>query len=115
MDEAAKLYRRERSRKWRAAFLIDGQYIRITIHERGQCLDDDVFRRYIFDWEIDKPGRILFLKPFFLDFENNKAGEFYLAIGSIVFFGFELLIIVESSKKFLWSEVIRLTIALVNT
>jgi len=27
MDGAVKLYRRERSRKWQAAFQIDGQYI----------------------------------------------------------------------------------------
>jgi len=30
MDGAVKLYRRERSRKWQAAFQIDGQYIRIS-------------------------------------------------------------------------------------
>jgi glycosyltransferase involved in cell wall biosynthesis len=30
MDGAIKLYRRERSRKWQAAFQIDGQYIRIS-------------------------------------------------------------------------------------
>lgn len=30
MDGAAKFYRRERSRKWQAAFQIDGQYIRIS-------------------------------------------------------------------------------------
>ena len=51
----------------------------INIHERSQRLDDNAFRRYIFDREIDKPRGILLLKPFFLDFENNKAGEFYLA------------------------------------
>ena len=31
MDGAIKLYRRERSRKWQAAFQIDGQYIWISI------------------------------------------------------------------------------------
>ena len=30
MDGAVKLYRRERSRNWQAAFQIDGQYIRIS-------------------------------------------------------------------------------------
>ena len=30
MDVAVKLYKRERSRKWQAAFQIDGQYIRIS-------------------------------------------------------------------------------------
>ena len=30
MDGAVKLYRRDRSRKWQAAFQIDGQYIRIS-------------------------------------------------------------------------------------
>ena len=30
MDGAIKLYRRQRSRKWQAAFQIDGQYIRIS-------------------------------------------------------------------------------------
>lgn len=30
MDGAVKLYRRERSRKWQAAFQIDGQHIRIS-------------------------------------------------------------------------------------
>ena len=30
MDGTVKLYRRERSRKWQAAFQIDGQYIRIS-------------------------------------------------------------------------------------
>ena len=30
MDGAVKLYRRERSRKWQAAFQIDGQYIRVS-------------------------------------------------------------------------------------
>ena len=58
-----------------SSFVLHG----ITIHERSQCLDGNAFRRYRFDREIDKPRGILLLKPFFLDFENNKAGEFYLA------------------------------------
>lgn len=33
MDGAVKLYRRERSRKWQAAFQIDGHYIRISTGE----------------------------------------------------------------------------------
>jgi hypothetical protein len=30
MDGAVKLYRRDRSRKWQAAFQMDGQYIRVS-------------------------------------------------------------------------------------
>ena len=43
MDGAVKLYRRERSRKWQAAFQIDGQYIRISTGKsdlEGTCADE---------------------------------------------------------------------------
>jgi hypothetical protein len=49
MDGAIKLYRRERSRKWQAAFQIDGQYIRISTGKSD--LDEAkqaAFRTFIF-------------------------------------------------------------------
>ena len=43
MDGAVKLYRRERSRKWQAAFQIDGQYIRISTGESDLAFNRNIF------------------------------------------------------------------------
>ena len=48
MDGAVKLYRRERSRKWQAAFQIDGQYIRgilldVTVKDENDLIQWEVF------------------------------------------------------------------------
>ena len=48
MDGAIKLYRRQRSRKWQAAFQIDGQYIRISTGKSD--LDEAKQRRLIAIW-----------------------------------------------------------------
>ena len=55
MDGAVKLYRRERSRKWQAAFQIDCQYIRIStgksdLDEAKQAASDTYLTKSSEEW-----------------------------------------------------------------
>jgi len=40
LDGEVRVYRRERSKRWQAAFVIDGHTIRISAGKRDACITD---------------------------------------------------------------------------